>query len=208
MKFHDGMSILHTVRNYYKDGLKSSNKFIVLNDSQLRDEKLAEKANVRFEKSVQASRLIAAYRDRQIADPGQAGNCGEMAQMAGRFAEQAGSVVHLCGIESPGDHMFCAVDFPRDVRRPAHVENMDMEVFNFPEALVIDPWMNICCHFKDYPREAKFKLMEWSDDGKWIWYARGKNDTVLVNPGLDPQYQNGFFREGPLRFYELAMFDR
>jgi hypothetical protein len=200
MQLSDGISILGTVRNYYKQGLKSSNKYIALNEAQLRDKKLAEKATMRFENTIQAGRLIAAYRNGQIDSPGQAGNCGEMAQMAGRFAVQAGSGAHLCGIEPPGDHMFCAVDYPRDARRPAHVE--DMAICYYEEALVIDPWMNICCHFKDYPERARLKLKEWSRDGKFIMYGKGQNDFALVNPGLDPGYQNGFFRLGPLRFYE------
>lgn len=199
MQERDARSILAAIRNYYKDGVKSTNKFYT-STSKTDPEKLNRRAKNAF----LAEQQLKRFRF-EGSSPGKAANCGEFSRIAAQFAVDAGNTAHIVEICPPGDHSFCVVDYPANARRPASAQ--DMINHDYDGTYVIDVWLDVCCRFSEYPAQAVKQFGVWSKQGKWILNFTGPRSTELSDPAW-PKFQDRFFITGPLRFRPFTIFDR
>lgn len=63
--------------------------------------------------------------------------------------------------------------------------------------------MNISCPFKDYPAMAATKLAIWSNQGKHIIYRKTSSDDQVPFDPIGSVYVDGFFKNGPLYFFDV-----
>lgn len=114
----------------------------------------------------------------------------DLARAAGEKVLRTEHYYCLASIGGLANHHFCVAGYIPDNGSPNSVE--DMSDYD-GSALVIDPWMNICCNFTEYHVKAKQKFMFWSFHDKRVI----KQDTVF-DP-IDWAFVVPFFT-GPLRF--------
>lgn len=195
------VDIFSRVRTFYNSGKKSFNKVYVLNEEQMLDDELAAKAKRRSSDRIASEEMFKSARNNiweSYNTP--AGNCFPMAMRAAALAIHAGHQAMIGKIQDPGDHAFCVVDFPANASCPIYVR--DMCWYALEKTWIIDPWMNICCEFRNFPAEAKAKFKKWSGRGKRVMY--GKEKWEAHDP-IHPAYSNGFFMTGPLRFDKVNL---
>lgn len=139
--------------------------------------------------------LLADIIDNEVV----AGNCEEMATLAGIFAYDAGiGTVWIVKIGNPGDHAFCLIgsDTPPRWKCAGFFKN------DKSDAWVIDPWANVCCPLRDYERLFTQKMDKWAVQGKRIYIgddAFPESGWVVPN-GL--HYLAGF-RTGILEYGKM-----
>ncbi len=125
-----------------------------------------------------------------------AGNCWEMALMAGLFARLSGCTerIWIVGISGIGDHAFCCIG-PDTM--PTWNTSDDMAADRRGGIFVIDPWANTVCRQDEYPFQFRQKMRAWSEEGKRILFK-----GVWTDPGSQ-EYKRGF-NEGGMRYTEFA----
>lgn len=114
----------------------------------------------------------------------------DLARLAGERVQSDEHSYCLASIDGLANHHFCVAGYHPHDGSPKSVQDMSNED---TEALIIDPWMNVCCKFSDYPVQAKLKLMKWSFKGKRI-----RRRGTVFNP-IDWEFVLPFFT-GPLTF--------
>lgn len=174
------MKIHGSVRDFFKGGIKSSNKRYI---------KENEKSERRNANQVKAAEKIAIYREslktggakggslskweraKKIHSLGSGassyGNCTEMALLACYFAalEKIEYAV-MCGFASEtSDHAFCVVGLNGN---PPWKCITDMNSWSGEGVWVIDPWAKICCKPQEYQVRFFQKMKYWQEKGKQI----------------------------------------
>lgn len=111
------------------------------------------------------------------------GNCTEMAcvaayRVAEKYRDARKVLISIGATGTSGDHVFCVVGatdgWEKIGEPPAECE-----------AIIIDPWANICCRAPQYPGLFRAKMASWLGKGKRIYTKKGWIDSGEV-------YQDGF----------------
>ncbi|SDE63130.1 hypothetical protein SAMN05192589_12327 [Paracidovorax valerianellae] len=151
--------VLKLVRDtYYRPNLKSGNK--VHGDGGPEEAVRQERATLEVERiRAQADPLKAAME-------GEAHQCQELALLAMHHLQERGLNAQI--LELGGDDEGVAHDVaiigPAPNPLPADMKNWPADVY------VCDPWSNIACSAKDYPKEFTSKMKKWEDAGKLVGY--------------------------------------
>lgn len=91
----------------------------------------------------------------------------EFAVKAGQFVvNEFKEMVHYGRVEGLAKHAFCVAGYIPQITSLDCLE--DMAFMGASRAWVIDPWMNIACKFREYPKKVKIKLGKWNTEGKHI----------------------------------------
>lgn len=200
MEEHDANQILKRTRSFYHSGKKTYNKIYILDEHQKADGYLVEKASRRLSAAIESEKLVKATRNNPVASYNTpAGNCYPMAMRAAASVIESGGGAHIGLVQAPGDHAFCIADFPPAAPCPGHVDEMCW--YDFKSTWIIDPWMNICCRFAEYPAEVSAKLAVWSVQGKRVrfgpnWQPHDPNGAA---------YSHNFLKSGRLRIDNVAL---
>lgn len=195
-----GDRIKDRVRAFFTKGVKSGNKIYDESSSASVDASQFVMTQVKS-----TNRLNDAIRSQNLRLPGaaaynlaldlvrvpladRAGNCGEMAALAGYYVLTTEflqrNLIYTGEISSPGDHVFClvaaaplAANLLNFASVSAFTQNSSAGSF-----LIIDPWLNTTSSGKDYLTLGGQKLDKWQSDGKRIswtgsqgpgWYPPG-----------------------------------
>jgi len=126
-----------------------------------------------------------------------AGNCMEMAEVAGYYAIKKHNfparAVYIAMMDEPGDHAFCLISTEpvtsTDIgsrRGGAVTFRSVMRFVASPAAagsMIVDPWLNTVCKGSDYLKQAGTKLEKWSGDGKRVyWQSPSQRRATWHNP--------------------------
>lgn len=150
--------VLKFVREtYYKPNMKSGNKVKGEGgDDELRRQKMATQEVIRIRK--QDDPVAAAMA-------GKAHQCGELTDLAIHHLQKR-HIQAQClslGEDEEGDALHeVAIIGPASNPLP-----VDMTEWH-PDVYVCDPWANIACSARDYPKQFEQKMKKWQDAGKLI----------------------------------------
>jgi hypothetical protein len=172
------------VRQYFKGGIKSSNKrYTAEGPKSAGRAKSLETAgdSIQNFRDVTTKGLNLWLKAQEVAKLGTGGsvfgNCSEMALLACYHAYQKDVTVGFrLGLRG-ADHMFCLVG-PES--KPPWPNILAMNKWQGDEAWIIDPWANICCRPQDFLGQYTKKMIYWSEKhkqiqaaGKWVDQTSG-----------------------------------
>jgi hypothetical protein len=159
------------VRAYYKGELKSENKFYGNTDSPKTEKRFINQNDAHFKLDKMGAprdggRTRIENGDYLIKNNIKYGNCGEMSDVAASIVRKKfpNSDLHKIIIGCEGSHVLIIVGSPP---KPGDIASWG----KYPSSLdsyVIDAWMGIQCHIKDYPSLAESKLNKWASQNKMI----------------------------------------
>ena len=172
------------IRQFYKSGAKSYNKFYA---SRMPDDFdfLSEKIQTRSEGAVDSFKRVVRNANnenirqnqgyRSIIDKGEylftnkinAGNCAEMASVAGYLAKSRFpfETLHLCTVPSPGDHGLIIVGSSTLPIGP--IESWKYHGLS-SDLYAIDVWLATACPIHEYQSKVEEKLQKWASENKLI----------------------------------------
>jgi hypothetical protein len=107
-------------------------------------------------------------------------NCGELACIAAEWAyRQLGNPnpvpIVLTPLAKPADHVFCVVAEPSSLAKlpGVRIDKLENTYSLSDDAWAVDPWLNICCHLRNYGIRAEAQLKKWQSKNKRIAWSGG-----------------------------------
>lgn len=100
-------------------------------------------------------------------------------------------------------HAFCVAGYQPTARPVKNIASMAFH--DSTDAWIIDPWMNISCHFSEYPNMLKIKVVKWDMQQKRIIITKSiKADDVDEN---DIKYFDAASFAGQMHYAPLIFDD-
>ncbi|WCM93912.1 hypothetical protein M5C99_04050 [Acidovorax sp. NCPPB 2350] len=157
--------VLKLVREtYYKPHLKSGNKVKAEGGpEEMRRQEMATEEVLRIR--AQDDALTATMM-------GKAHQCGELTLLAMHHLQERGLEAQSLlfgGGEGDEEDEEDGVHEVAIIGPASNPLPVDMTQWH-PDVYVCDPWSNIACKARDYPKEFVQKMKKWEDDGKLVGY--------------------------------------
>jgi hypothetical protein len=198
----DEAGICHReVRDYYKGQIKSANK--LYDESKFPGEtppkvrlrnhnaNVSHKSILGERRSDGASGSMSGVQlgENLVARDIRSGNCREMTAVAAYMVNRRfpTAPMHMVSVNQPGDHAFLIVGELPDRGPIAGWSDHPASSASH----VIDVWMNICCHTRDYPGQVIRKLNKWAAEGK----------TIAINTPFDKEPNLQYETDEPGRMH-------
>ena len=150
--------LTHVRETYYKPNLKSGNK--VRGDTEaerLRQQSATDEVN----------RIRSQPNSLLAVQEGKAHQCQELALLAVHHLWQdhalPAKILELGGDDDEVAHCVAVVGLA------PHQLHSNMKLWH-PDTLICDPWCNIACQAKDYPKQFIDKMEKWENQGKLVGY--------------------------------------
>jgi hypothetical protein len=123
-------------------------------------------------------------------------NCGELACIAAEWAySQLGkpqpAPIVLAPLGKPADHVFCVIAETSSLAKlkGVKIDELESTYSLSDDAWAVDPWLNICCHLRNYGIRAEAQLKKWQSKNKRIAWNAGPLGAGWYAP-------EGVFSEG------------
>lgn len=189
--------LLTYVRHFFKNSLKSNNKYYSLHyGNKSLEKKMTRNSNA-------ASHQLSTIREREGAENidylkkmsshERAGNCGEYMVIAlSKAVDDGRCSLWTISIESPYhrdiNHELIVIGMKQTVFLPNRLLNMN-HYDNANYGYIVDPWMNISCELHLYHIMMQIKVSQWLFDGKEIevgnshlqapqWFEKIRNSNL------------------------------
>jgi hypothetical protein len=108
--------------------------------------------------------------------PPDAMNCAELALIAAWVAylylEKPKPTPTVVVSLTNHDHEFCAVGAPDKLTKidGVTVNQLAKKIASADVVWAVDPWLNVCCHMRDYAEWAKYQLGIWQRKNKRLFF--------------------------------------
>ena len=196
---NEAKDIKEKVRNFFKKGYKSSNKFY--EEGACKYLQKAMKRNADAKKAGESQKNRERQTDNynlaeiliKMPPAHRAGNCWEMSVLSAYYILNDKHIdrdfICIASVFYPADHMFCVISEVRIKERQVYASISDfISDGSGLSSIIVDPWLNVACLARNYLEEVEKKLDKWTMEGKRISWAEGPQGPGWYAP-------NGGYKE-------------
>ena len=209
MTLSDAEYIKRKVRDFFKEGHKSSNK--IYDEAVSKDLQEAKKRNARRRESqkhiIGKADFVSFYKLAQDLQKmpvfHRSGNCPHMAALSAYFTLERGFIardyIYIAEVNRPGDHIFCLISKVKIKEGTTFSSILDFtrsKLDGHDTWIIIDPWLSVACAAEKYLEMGAAKLDKWTSEGKRIGWRWGSQGPTWYPP--NGEYMQVFANEAPV----------